>query len=180
LTPQATDRVLVSGVHGTPPPDTLKVGANVLGGFRNAVTFVLCGLHIEEKAALVREQLVRRVGREGLEFVLARTDRPDADTEQAACALLAVHLKDPDPGRAGRAFSQAAVELALASYPGCTLTAPPSDATPWGVFQAHELRQDAVEHVAVRPDGTRVEIPPPGTTAPRSSPLQPAEAARPP
>jgi len=36
---------------------TLKVGLNTLGGFRNEVTFVLTGLDIEAKAALVREQL---------------------------------------------------------------------------------------------------------------------------
>src|SRR6185503_5676932 len=51
------DAVRVSGARGAAPPETLKVGANVLGGFRNAMTFVLCGLHIDEKAALVREQL---------------------------------------------------------------------------------------------------------------------------
>jgi hypothetical protein len=161
LTPGGPDRVLISQVHGTPPPDTLKVGANALGGFRNAMTFVLCGLQIEEKAALVRHQLESRVGADGLEFVLGRTDRPDADSEQAACALLTVHLKDADPRRAGRAFSQAAIELALASYPGCSLTAPPGDATPFGVFHAHDVPQHAVEHLAILPNGTHVPIPPP-------------------
>src|SRR6185503_5512772 len=61
---QTPDAVLVRSARGTPPPDTLKVGANTLGGFRHAMTFVLCGLHIEEKAALVREQLESRVGKE--------------------------------------------------------------------------------------------------------------------
>jgi hypothetical protein len=161
LTAVGPDRVRVEGARGTPPPPTLKVGVNTLGGYRNAMTFVLCGLDIDEKAALVREQLESRVGKEGLELVLARTDRPDADSEQAACALLSVHLKDRDQQRAGRTFSQAAVELALASYPGCTLTGPPGDATPYGVFHAHEVPQDAVEHVAVLPNGTRVVIAPP-------------------
>jgi hypothetical protein len=62
---------------GPPPPATVKVGINNLGGFRNSMTFVLCGLDIEAKAALVREQLTEAVGAEGLEFVLARTDHPD-------------------------------------------------------------------------------------------------------
>ena len=161
LTDDGPDRVLLSGVRGEPPPPTVKVGANVLGGFRNAMTFVLCGLQIEEKAALVQQQLENRVGKDGLRFVLARTDRPDADTEQAACALLAVHLKDSDPTRAGRAFSQAAVELALASYPGLTLTAPPGDATPFGVFRAYDVPQETVEHVAILPSGERLPIPAP-------------------
>jgi hypothetical protein len=161
LAADGPDRVVVSGVRGAPPPPTLKVGVNTLGGYRNAMTFVLCGLDIEAKAALVRAQLEESVGKDGLEFVLARTDRPDADTEEAASALLHVHVKDADPKRAGRAFSQAAVELALASYPGCTLTGPPGEATPFGVFTGELVAQDAVEHVAVLPSGERVTIDPP-------------------
>ncbi|WP_025617400.1 acyclic terpene utilization AtuA family protein [Salinispora cortesiana] len=166
LDPDGPDRVRVSGVRGTPPPETLKVGVNNLGGFRNSMTFVLCGLDIPAKAALVRGQLAETVGKEGLEFVLARTDHPDASETEPASALLHVHLRDGDKARAGRAFSAAAVELALASYPGCTLTTPPGDATPYGVFTADTVAQDAVEHVAVLPDGTRVPISPPPRTQP--------------
>ncbi|MFG1675690.1 acyclic terpene utilization AtuA family protein [Micromonospora sp. NPDC049282] len=155
------DRVRVSGVRGTPPPATLKVGVNNLGGFRNSMTFVLCGLDIPAKAALVRGQLEEAVGKDGLEFTLARTDHPDAADTETASALLHVHLRDGDKARAGRAFSAAAVELALASYPGCTLTTLPGDAAPYGVFTADTVAQDAVPHVAVLPSGERVPIPPP-------------------
>jgi hypothetical protein len=155
------DRVRVSGVRGEPPPATLKVGVNNLGGFRNSMTFVLCGLDIEAKADLVRAQLTEAVGADGLEFTLARTDHPDAADTEAASALLHVHLRDGDRTRAGRAFSAAAVELALASYPGCTLTTLPGDATPYGVFSTDDVPQDAVDHVAVLPTGERVPIPPP-------------------
>jgi hypothetical protein len=158
------DRVRVSGVRGGAPPETLKVGVTRLAGFRNSMTFVLCGLQVEAKAALVRAQLTHAVGAHGLEFVLARTDHPDASGTEPASALLHVHLKDTDPERAGRAFSAAAVELALASYPGCTLTTPPGPATPYGIFTAEYVPQTAVRHVAVLPDGTRREIPPPPVT----------------
>ncbi|MGW1059549.1 acyclic terpene utilization AtuA family protein [Micromonospora rubida] len=174
------DRVRVTGVRGIPPPDTLKVGVNNLGGFRNSMTFVLCGLDIPAKAALVRGQVEAAVGTDGLEFVLARTDHPDVGDTEAASALLHVHLRDGDKARAGRAFSAAAVELALASYPGCTLTTLPGDATPYGVFTADVVPQGGVEHVAVLPSGERVPIAPPPTTrapttrAPASSaPLPP-------
>ncbi|MET8232887.1 acyclic terpene utilization AtuA family protein [Micromonospora sp. NPDC005298] len=166
LLPEGPDRVRVSGVRGTPPPPTLKVGVNNLGGFRNSMTFVLCGLDIEAKAALVRGQVEEAVGKDGLEFTLARTDHPDAADTEAASALLHVHLRDSDKSRAGRAFSAAAVELALASYPGCTLTTLPGDATPYGVFTADEVPQDEVPHVAVLPGGQRVPIAPPIRTAP--------------
>src|SRR5205085_9682983 len=174
------DRVAVSGVRGIPPPPTLKVGTNTLDGYRNTMTFVLTGLDIEAKARLVREQLPDAVGRDGLEFVLARTDHPDADSTETASALLHVHLTDADPARAGRAFSQAAVELALAAYPGCFLTTPPGDATPFGVFTAGAVPQDAVNHVAVLPSGERVAIPPPSVVAePPPAPV-PAPAPAPP
>lgn len=172
------DRVRVSGVRGTPPPGTLKVGVNNLGGFRNSMTFVLCGLDIPAKAALVRGQVEAAVGTEGLEFVLARTDHADAADTEAASALLHVHLRDGDKARAGRAFSAAAVELALASYPGCTLTTLPGDAAPYGVFTADAVPQDAVPHVAVLPSGERVPIPPPARTAAPAD--EPAPAADPP
>ncbi|MGV9216241.1 acyclic terpene utilization AtuA family protein [Micromonospora sp. RB23] len=165
LHPDGPDRVRVTGVRGTPPPPTLKVGVNNLGGFRNSMTFVLCGLDIEAKAALVRGQIEEAVGKDGLEFTLARTDHPDAADTEAASALLHVHLRDSDRTRAGRAFSAAAVELALASYPGCTLTTLPGDATPYGVFTADSVPQDEVGHVAVLPGGARVSIAPPVRTA---------------
>ncbi|MEU7934567.1 acyclic terpene utilization AtuA family protein [Micromonospora echinofusca] len=175
LAADGPDRVRVSGVRGTPPPGTLKVGVNNLGGFRNSMTFVLCGLDIPAKAALVRSQIEAAVGTEGLEFTLARTDHADAADTEAASALLHVHLRDGDKARAGRAFSAAAVELALASYPGCTLTTLPGDAAPYGVFTADAVPQDAVPHVAVLPSGERVPIPPPARTAAPAD--EPAPAA---
>jgi len=165
LSENGPDRVAVGGVRGTPPPPTLKLGVNRLGGFRNGMTFVLTGLDIEAKAALVQEQLTEAVGPDGLEFHLARTDHPDPDSTETASALLHVHLKDSDPKRAGRAFSQAAVEIALGSYPGCFLTTPPGDATPYGVFTAESIEQDAVPHVAVLPDGTSMAIDAPSVTS---------------
>jgi hypothetical protein len=178
LTPDGPDRVRVSGARGAPPPPTLKVGLNNLGGFRNSMTFVLCGLAIEAKAALVRAQLVESVGGEGLEFTLARTDHAGAADTETASALLHVHLRDGDPKRAGRAFSAAAVELALASYPGCTLTTPPGDATPYGVFTAAEIAQEAVAHVAVLPSGARIPVPAPPRLVPPASRPEPAPTPR--
>ncbi|MFI7517009.1 acyclic terpene utilization AtuA family protein [Micromonospora echinofusca] len=175
LAADGPDRVRVSGGRGTPPPGTLKVGVNNLGGFRNSMTFVLCGLDIPAKAALVRSQVETAVGTEGLEFTLARTDHADAADTEAASALLHVHLRDGDKARAGRAFSAAAVELALASYPGCTLTTLPGDAAPYGVFTADAVPQDAVPHVAVLPSGERVPIPPPTRTAPPAEPTPDAD-----
>jgi hypothetical protein len=121
------------------------------------------------------------VGPDGLEFDLARTDHPDPDSTETGSALLHVHLKDADPKRAGRTFSQAAVEIALGSYPGCWLTTPPGDAAPYGVFTAETVGQEAVHHVAVLPDGSSVTIDPPPVTSVvvPSAPASPAPPASP-
>ena len=94
-----------------------------------------------------------------MEWTLARTDHDDADTEEAASALLRCVVRDPDPANVGRQFSSAAVELALASYPGFTVTAPPGDGQVYGVFTPGYVDAGQVAHIAVRADGTRVEIP---------------------
>jgi hypothetical protein len=162
LSGDGEDRVRVSGVRGEPPPPSLKVCCNTLHGYRNEVVFVLCGLDIEAKAALIREQMDAALAArppERMEWTLARTDHPDSPGEAEASALLHCMVRDPDPAVAGRAFSAPAVELALASYPGFHLTAPPRDASPVGVYRPGFVPADAVVHLAVLPDGTRVEIP---------------------
>ena len=157
------DRVRLSGVTGEPPPPRVKVCLTYLEGFRNEVIFLLTGLEIGAKAALVRAQLEQALaGRTpaDLTWSLARTDHPDAPEQQRATALLRVTARDPDPAVAGRAFSAAAVELALASYPGFTLTAPPGDASPYAVYRPGYADAARVPHLAVLPDGTRLPVAP--------------------
>ena len=162
LSDDGTDRVRISGVRGEPPPPTLKVSLNSIGGYRNSATFVLTGLDVEQKAALVQQQLeaALTVTPAEIQWTLARTDRPDADTEQTASALLTCTVRDPDHDTVGRRFSSAAVELALASYPGFHTTAPPADAAVYGLFTAGYVPAADVDHVAVHADGTRVPIAP--------------------
>ncbi len=164
------DRVRLGGAVGEAPPPTLKVGLNALGGHRNEVVFVLTGLDIEAKAALVKAQMEGAVDAD-IEWTLARTDHPDAATEQEASALLQCVVRSDDPDVVGRAFSGAAIELALASYPGFNVTAPPSNGSPYGVFTAAYLDAKDVDHVAVTADGTRHPIETPTAVAD----LQPVE-----
>ncbi|MFF8944444.1 acyclic terpene utilization AtuA family protein [Streptomyces sp. NPDC014864] len=165
------DRVRVEGVRGEAPPPTLKAGLNRLGGFRNEMTFVLTGLDVERKAALVRRQMedaldAAKARPAEVRWELVRTDRPDAPTEETAGALLRLVVRDPGQEAVGRALSGAAVELALASYPGFHLLAPPGKGAPYGVFESARVPQDAVAHVAVLHDGRRVPVPPaPGARA---------------
>ncbi|MBF6412651.1 acyclic terpene utilization AtuA family protein [Nocardia cyriacigeorgica] len=158
--PEGADRVLISGVTGEAPPPQLKVSLNTLGGFRNEMEFVLTGLDIEAKAELAQRQLESwlTVRPAELDWTLARLDRPDADTEEQASALLRCVVRDPDPNKVGRAFSSVAVELALASYPGCSFTTLPGNGSPYGVYTPGFVDASEVPHVAVFADGTRVDI----------------------
>ncbi|WP_406861596.1 acyclic terpene utilization AtuA family protein [Streptomyces sp. HUAS MG47] len=169
LTQEGPDRVRIDGVRGEAPPPTLKVGRSRLGGFRNEVVFVLTGLDVEAKAQLVRDQIEDAFAHAksrpaDVRWELARTDRPDADTEETASALLRLVVRDPDAEAVGRSLSGAAIELALASYPGFHVTAPPGKGAPYGVFEAAYVPAADVPHVAVLPDGTRRPIPAPDVT----------------
>jgi len=156
------DRVRISGAVGEPPPPTLKVSLNSIGGFRNSVTFVLTGLDIEAKADLLRRQLAAAmtVTPAELDWTLARTDHPDADTEETASALLHCTVRDPDPAKVGRAFTGAGIELALASYPGFHVTAPPGEGQVYGAYAAGYVDAAEVPHIAVHADGTRIDVAP--------------------
>ena len=179
VTADGPDRVRISGVTGEPPPSSAKVSLNTIGGFRNSTTFVLTGLDIEAKATLVRRQLEAALATRPaeLQWNLARTDHTDADTEEAASALLHCVVRDPDPARVGRQFSSAAVELALASYPGFTVTAPPGEGQIYGVYTAGYVAAAEVAHTAVHADGTRTDIAAAAVTldlAPVADPALPA------
>ncbi|MEK8171360.1 hypothetical protein NKH77_23610 [Streptomyces sp. M19] len=143
------------------------------------MTFVLTGLDIEAKAALVRDQMEDAFAKRRpaeVRWTLARTDHADAPVQEEASALLRLVVRDADADAVGRAVSGAAVELALAGYPGFHVTAPPGRARPTGVRggvrprrhgPAH--RRPARRHPAARPRpgrhpplGPVPEPPPPG------------------
>ncbi|RSM92769.1 exopolyphosphatase [Streptomyces sp. WAC 01325] len=163
LTQDGPDRVRIDGVRGEAPPPTLKVGVNRLGGFRNEVAFVLTGLDIEAKADLVSEQLTDALAKSPpaeVRWDLVRTDRPDAPSEETGSALLRLVVRDPSQEAVGRALSGAAIELALGSYPGFHVLAPPGKGSPYGVFEDVYVPQGDVGHVAVLHDGRRIPVPP--------------------
>jgi hypothetical protein len=154
----APDRVEIGGVRGEAPPERLKVCVNELGGFRNTVEFVLTGLDIDAKADWVREQLTPALTATEVSWTRTALPPPDADTEEGASALLRCTVKDPKPDPVGRAFTSAAVELALASYPGFTMTGPPAAPSPYGIYRPEYVERSAVTHTVVHADGRREVI----------------------
>ena len=174
-TQEGPDRVRLSGARGEPPTGQVKVCLNLLGGFRNRMEFVLTGLDVDGKAELALAGL-RDAYPHPFAHRVVRRDQPDAPTNEQASALLRVDVRGDDPATVGRAFSGAAVELALASYPGFTMTTQPGDASPYGVYWPALVDASEVEHVVVHHDGRREVIAhtdpaPPPTTAPTTTAL---------
>ena len=115
------------------------------------------GLDVEEKAAWVRSQLEARITASSVSWSLGKLPHPDADTEEGASTLLRCTVRDPSPEPVGRLFSNAAVELALASYPGFTMTSPPRTGTPYGVHRSEYVDRSVARQTVHHSDG-RVEV----------------------
>ena len=135
------DRVRIHGTQGEPPPATLKVCLNRAGGFRNDLNVCLVGLDIEAKATLVEDAFWAACPYAPADFAqvtrrLVRTDKPDPETNEQAVAMLRISVKDPDPKKVGRAFSNAMMELALATIPGFFgVGGGPGEGRPFGVYE---------------------------------------------
>ena len=158
LEQQGPDRVAITGVRGEAPPAQLKVAVNELGGFRNSVEFVLTGLDIEAKAAWVKDQFRLDPEPQVVDWSPVVAPPLDATTEEGASIRLRCTVLDPSDKPVGKAFTSAAVEIALASYPGFTMTAPPAPPTPYGIYRPAYVDRDAVSHTVVHHDGTREVI----------------------
>ncbi|MCG8456423.1 MAG: DUF1446 domain-containing protein [Holophagales bacterium] len=177
------DRVRVHGVRGGPPPPTTKVCLNYQGGYRNSVTFLLGGLDLEAKAKLAERTLWASLGgRESFaeSRVTLQKAEPEATGLDASFSSLTVSVKDPDGKKVGRRFSSAAVELALASYPGFNLAAPPGKERPFGIYRPLLVPTAAIEQRLVLADrshridntpGTEPEPDPPEDGGPESGGL---------
>jgi hypothetical protein len=157
------DRVRLSGSRGHPAPEQVKVCINLLGGWRNTMTFVLTGLDIEAKAALTLQSLERALRGTGrfseFDARLIRSDKADAPVNVEATAQLRITVKDAEAEQVGRAFSGAATELALAGYPGLHLTGPPTAGSSYGVFWPAVVPAELVVPQVIHADGRRVEVP---------------------
>ncbi|MDQ4110114.1 MAG: DUF1446 domain-containing protein [Actinomycetota bacterium] len=165
------DRVAITGVTGTPPPATLKVAVNSLGGYRNSTEFVLTGLDIDAKAAWLRDQLDAELPI-GPDYTWStyRVPAPDSPTEEGAACILRLSARAADADAVGRALTAPAIELALASYPGFHVTAPPGRPSPFGIYKAAYVRRDRAPETVHLPDGSTYEVPAPLAYAEPSPP----------
>jgi hypothetical protein len=164
LAQTAPDRVRIHGVQGEPPPATLKVCINRHGGFRNDMNVCLTGLDVEAKAKLVEQSFWKACPYQPGDFAsvktrLVRTDKPDPATNEEAVAILKISAKDPDEKKVGRAFSNAVIELALASIPGFFgVGGGPGAGRPFGVYEPACVPAEVVPQQMVLLGGATREV----------------------
>jgi len=158
LSQDGPDRVRVSGTVGEPPPATLKVAANLAGGWRNAMTLVLTGGAVVHKAR-VAEAAVWAAVPGGASAFAEHAVELVGDTGGTGTAFLRIAVRGEDPSLVGRVFSSAVVETTLANYPGTYFTAAPSGASEVARYWPTVVDAARVRAV-VELDGSVVELDP--------------------
>ncbi len=176
----APDRVRIRGARGEPPPPTLKVAMNELGGYRNDIGVALTGLDIEAKAQLVEDAFWEACPYKPSDFAgvttrLVRTDKPDPATNEEGVAVWRLTLKDPDERKVGRAVSNALVELGLATIPGFFgVGGGPREGRPYGVYRPAVVPAELVPQHVVVLGGDRTVVDSVAPPQPATRPVTPA------
>lgn len=159
----APDRVRISNTKGEPPPATLKVAMNKIGGYRQDLSIALTGLQVEEKAALIEEAFWYACPSAPEDFAsvtssVVRTDKVDPASNEEAMAHWKITLKDPDERKVGRSVSDALTELSLASIPGFTGSGLASGARAYGVYTPATIDASLVPQHVVMLGGERTVV----------------------
>jgi hypothetical protein len=123
---EGPDRVRISGVVGEAPPPTLKVTANLEGGWRNSMTMAITGAEVARKARLAADVAWASVPGGPASFAEVSEDL-SGDLTGGGVAFLRLAVRGEDEAVVGRAFSGAVVETSLANYPGIYFTSVPSN-----------------------------------------------------
>ncbi|KAJ5850926.1 hypothetical protein N7455_010782 [Penicillium solitum] len=170
---EGINRVHVSNVKSIKPPPTTKIGITALGGFQAEVHYFLCGLDIEEKAALLEKQ-VRHLLDESLYHTLVfRTSgscASDPSSQDAATVDVRIFAQSCyESALATEKFFRPCTDTIMQSYPGATFAVDARQGVPKPYYEyfVSIFPQDRMRHISHVPfNNKQITIPPPSDTVP--------------
>lgn len=178
VTDMGDDRVEVSGATGSPPPPTTKVAIFGPVGASVVNTVFVTSPHVEEKIALVRDQLELGLP-DGVSLDLTPIGTAADDPESqwsATVALRVMATADSAEVLADAEMGARLGSLYLQGIPGyfhdgaAGLASTPR---PRIDYWPGLLPMEALEHRTVLDDGRVIEVPPPATTGVVDQPVHP-------
>ncbi|KAJ4149181.1 hypothetical protein NW754_000621 [Fusarium falciforme] len=168
---ETTNRVVVSGVKGRPPPATTKVMIAAKGGFQAEATFYINGLDVAEKAAMMKAQLAHmfkdsNFSRLSIELYGTPADNPTS--QQAGTVSLRVFAQarkkeDIEPSK----FKVPIYALRMQSYPGYHMNLDFRTMTPKPFMEMFPalMPMSAIDHRVEMSTGEVLRVQPPSKTA---------------
>lgn len=163
----------VSHVKSLPPPPTTKIGITAHGGFQAEVHYFLCGLDIDQKAALLERQ-VRHLLVESqyhtLKFRVNGSCPSDPSSQDAATVDLRIFAQSKTEESLSLAkFFRPCTDTIMQSYPGATFAVDARQAAPKPYYEyfVSIFPQDQVHHICHVPfKGKQITIDPPRDSVP--------------
>jgi hypothetical protein len=167
----AENCISVSGVKGLPPPSTTKVMVAAKGGFQAEATFYINGLDVQEKAEMMRNQLLfayKDSNFSRLSIELYGTAAPNPQSQQAGTVFLRVFAQarrkeDMDLHK----FKIPIYALRMQSYPGYHMNLDFRTMSPKPFMEMFPalMPMSAIDHRVEMSDGSVMNIDPPSVTA---------------
>ncbi|KAJ5629470.1 hypothetical protein N7528_003127 [Penicillium herquei] len=126
----AKDQVLVTGVKGSPPPTTTKVGITARGGYQAEFHYYMCGLDLKEKAEWTERQIRHSMGKNVekfscLKFSLNGWCQEDPENQDVATVDFRIFVQTKDKNLLGAGsmlgFQRWCMENFLQSVPGASI-----------------------------------------------------------
>ncbi|KAB5513277.1 hypothetical protein GE09DRAFT_1046994 [Coniochaeta sp. 2T2.1] len=158
------NRVHVSNIGSTRPPATTKVGITALGGYQAEAHYYICGLDVEEKAAMVERQIRHLLDESRYHCLKFRVHGrcPDNPSNQAAATVdLRIFAQARDESALSpSSFVRPIYDTIMQSYPGATFAIDARQALPRVYYEywVSVMPQSLVRHVC-HPYGISIKPP---------------------